>query len=189
VEKEHIITSEENSSEEEILIRSQTDSEAFKSIYTKYFKKIFLFVLHRVGEKQVSADITQQVFLKALMGLSKFQFKGLPFSAWLYRIAINECNDFFRKTKKSRLVVLEETKVEHLFEELTSDNTQEELARKLPLILQRLNVDELQVIEFRFFEGKPFKEIAEILGITETYAKVKTYRTLEKMKKLFLSKK
>ena len=189
METGQISTSERDSNEEDVLTRSRTDPEAFKSIYTKYFKKIFLFVLHRVGEKQISADITQQVFLKALMGLSKFQFKGLPFSAWLYRIAINECNDFFCKTKKSRLVVLEEAKVEHLFEELTSDNTQEELERKLPLILQRLKVDELQVIEFRFFEGKPFKEIAEILSITETYAKVKTYRTLEKMKKLFLSKK
>ena len=189
MEKEQTFTSEENSNEEDILQRSRTDPEAFKSIYTKYFKKIFLFVLHRIGEKQISADITQQVFLKALMGLSKFQFKGLPFSAWLYRIAINECNDFFRKTKKSRLVVLEESKVGHLFEELTSDNTQEELELKLPLILQKLNVDELQLIEFRFFEARPFKEIAEMLDITETYAKVKTYRTLEKMKKLFLTKK
>ena len=84
---------------------------------------------------------------------------------------------------------LEESKVGHLFEELTSDNTQEELELKLPLILQKLNVDELQLIEFRFFEARPFKEIAEMLDITETYAKVKTYRTLEKMKKLFLTKK
>jgi RNA polymerase sigma-70 factor (ECF subfamily) len=188
VEIERLIASGKDADEEGILIRSRTDPEAFRSIYTKYFKKIFLFVLHRVGEKQISADITQQVFLKSLTGLSKFQFKGLPFSAWLYRIAINECNDFFRKTKKSRLVVLDEHHVENLFEELTHDNTQEELERRLPTILQKLNSDELQLIEFRFFERKPFKEIAEILAITETYAKVKTYRTLEKMKKLFLSK-
>ena len=98
MEIDRIADSEKNWNEEEVLTLSRTDPEAFKSIYTKYFKKIFLFVLHRIGEKQISADITQQVFLKALMGLSKFQFKGLPFSAWLYRIAINECNDFFRKT-------------------------------------------------------------------------------------------
>ena len=189
MEKEPIVTSEENLNEEDILQRSRTDPQVFKSIYTKYFKKIFLFVLHRIGERHISADVTQQVFLKALMGLGKFQFKGLPFSAWLYRIAINECNDFFRKTKKSRLVVLEEAHVYHLFEELTFDNTQQELEKKLPLILERLSPDELQLIEFRFFEGKPFKEIAEILAITETYAKVKTYRTLDKMKKLFLNKK
>lgn len=100
MEIERVIASGKDVDEEGFLIRSQTDPEAFRYIYTKYFKKIFLFVLHRVGEKQISADITQQVFLKALTGLSKFQFKGLPFSAWLYRIAINECNDFFRKTKK-----------------------------------------------------------------------------------------
>jgi len=189
METEQISISDSDGNEEAILIRSRTNPEAFKSIYTKYFKKIFLFVLHRVGEKQISADITQQVFLKALIGLSKFQFKGLPFSAWLYRIAINECNDFFRKVKKSRLVVLEDAKVEYLFEELTAENTQDELERKLPSILQQLSEEDLQLIEFRYFERKPFKEIAEILDITETHAKVKTYRTLEKMKKLFLSKK
>ena len=85
--------------------------------------------------------------------------------------------------------MLEEAHVYHLFEELTFDNSQQELEKKLPLILERLSPDELQLIEFRFFEGKPFKEIAEILAITETYAKVKTYRTLDKMKKLFLNKK
>ena len=86
METEQINTSERDKNEEEILTRSKSEPEAFKSIYTKYFKKIFLFVLHRIGEKQISADITQQVFLRALMGLSKFQFKGLPFSAYLLRI-------------------------------------------------------------------------------------------------------
>ena len=62
----------------------------------------------------------------------------------------------------------------------------EELKLKLPHILERLKEEELEVIELRFLEGRPFKEVAEILGITETYAKVKTYRILEKMKKLFV---
>ncbi len=189
MEKEKIDTSDTTWNEEEVLTRSKTDPEAFKSVYTKYFKKIFLFVLHRIGERQISADITQQVFLKALTGLGKFQFKGLPFSAWLYRIAINECNDFFRKTKKQRQVVLEEGAIEHLFEELTSENTLEDLQNRLPSILEKLSPDELHLIELRFFESRAFKEIGDILAITETHAKVKTYRTLEKMKKLFLNRK
>ncbi len=81
--------------------RSQTDPEAFKPLYEKYFKKIFLFVLRRVNEKEIARDITQQIFLKALNSIRKFQLRGLPFSAWLFRIAINECNDYFRKTKKA----------------------------------------------------------------------------------------
>lgn len=84
-------------------------------------------------------------------------------------------------------MTIQEKMVEHLYEELTSDTGLDDLVRKLPAILERLAVNELQIIELRFFEQRPFKEIADILGITETYAKVKVYRVLDKMKKLFLN--
>jgi RNA polymerase sigma-70 factor, ECF subfamily len=176
--------------DEDILIkRSQSDPEAFKPLYQKYFKKIFLFIFHRTGDKELTGDLTQQVFLKALKSISKFQLRGLPFSAWLYRIAINECNDFFRKSKRSRVVMLDESITENLFEELTADTQIDELTRRLPSILQGLKPADLQLIELRFFEGRSFREIGILLEITETYAKVKTYRALDKMKKLFLLKK
>jgi RNA polymerase sigma-70 factor, ECF subfamily len=175
--------------EEAWINQSMKDPTAFRPLYERYFRKVFLFVLHRVGDKEVANDLTQQAFLNALTKIGGYQFRGVPFSAWMFRIAINQCNDFFRKTKRTRTVVLENSKVEHLYEELTADQTQEEWQRRLPFILETLSPDELQVIELRFFESRPFKEVAEILGITETYAKVKTYRILEKMKNLFLKKK
>jgi RNA polymerase sigma-70 factor (ECF subfamily) len=177
----------EGKDEVEALLQSQTDPQAFKPIYQKYFKRIFLFVLHRVGDRATASDITQQVFLKALAGLRKFQFRGLPFSAWLYRIAINECNDFFRQSKKIRVVTIEEADVNHLYEELTQDITVEQLHQKLPHILQKLDPQELYFLELRFFENHSFREVGEILGLSEVNAKVKTYRILDKMKKLFLS--
>ena len=172
--------------EESVILKSQADPEAFRPLYEKYFKRIFLFVHHRIGEKALSADITSQVFLKALLNINKFTLRGVPFSAWLFRIAVNECHDFFRKHKRYRLVTMEEEMVDHLFEELTSETRLDDLRQKLPAILQKLSENELQIIEMRFFEQRPFKEVADILGITETYAKVRVYRTLDKMKKLFL---
>jgi RNA polymerase sigma-70 factor, ECF subfamily len=183
------LTAAERLDEDMLIKRSQSDPEAFKPLYEKYFKKIFLFVFHRTGDKELTGDLTQQVFLKALKGISKFQLRGLPFSAWLYRIAINECNDFFRKSKRTRVVMLDDSITENLFEELTADSQIEELTRKLPTILQQLKQTDLQLIEFRFFEGRSFREIGLLLEITETHAKVKTYRALDKMKKLFLLKK
>ncbi len=178
----------ERLNEEKIIIQSQADIEAFKSLYEKYFKRIYLFLFHRTGDRELTSDLTQQVFLKAMKNISKFQPRGLPFSAWLYRIAINECNDFFRKSKRARVVMLDESITENLFEELTADNQIDELTRKLPSILQELKTTDLQLIEFRFFEGRSFSEIGMLLEITETHAKVKTYRALDKMKKLFLLK-
>jgi RNA polymerase sigma-70 factor (ECF subfamily) len=179
------ITPKDTQEEIDILERSKSDPEAFRWIYEKYYKKIFFFVLHRIGERQTSADITQQVFLKALNGLPKFQFIGLPFSAWLYRIAINECNDYFRKASKTRLVTLDDADIELIYEELTTEVSIEQLHQKLPLILKKLKSEDLYLLELRFFESKSFKEVGEILGLTEVNAKIKTYRILDKMKKLF----
>jgi len=180
-----VVTETERLSEALLIKKSLVDSESFRPLYEKYYKRIFLFIFHRIGHKEQSADIVQQVFLKALGGLSKFQDKGFPFSAWLYRIAINECNGHFRKTKQIRLVTLDEADVTHLFDEITVDQTVENLSQKLPAILQQLRQEELELIVLRYFESRPFAEIASILSITETHAKVKTYRILKKMKKLF----
>jgi len=166
--------------------KSQADPEAFKPLYEKYFKKIFLFILHRAGDKAITADLTSQVFLKALTNIHTFQLRGVPFSAWLYRIALNECNDFFRKQKRYRIVTIDDTAIEELYEEITADTTAQHLGKKLPDILHQLSTTELQIIELRYFEQRPFKEVADIMGISENHAKTKTYRILDKMKKLFL---
>jgi RNA polymerase sigma-70 factor (ECF subfamily) len=64
----------------------------------------------------------------------------------------------------------------------------EEYSAKLPDVIAELNEDDLQLVEMRFFEKRPFKEIAEILNITENNAKVKLYRILDKMKTAILKK-
>ncbi|MEO8472201.1 MAG: sigma-70 family RNA polymerase sigma factor [Chryseolinea sp.] len=178
----HQALAEENS----LIEKSKLDPQSFRSLYEKYFKRIFVFVLHRTGDKALSADITSQVFLKALLNINKYKSKGLPFSAWLFRIALNECNDYFRKNNRHRIVTMDEEMVASLHEEITAEHRIEDLKNHLPAILEKLSAPDLQIIEMRFFEQRPFKEVADILGITETYAKVKVYRVLDKMKKLFL---
>lgn len=171
--------------EEDDILRSIKNPENFRVLYERYYRQIFLFILHRVGDKELSGDVSSQVFLKALCNLHKYQPRGLPFSAWLYRIAVNECNEFFRKAKRLRVVVLDEAHSEKLYEEIMDHDPLEEVKRMLPKVLEKLKFEELQLIELRFLENRPFLEVANILGITENYAKVRTYRILGKMKKHF----
>lgn len=77
--------------ENEIIEAAKNDPVQFKPLYEKYFKRIFLFVYHRVEDRDITADLTSQIFLKAMQRMHQFKFRGLPFSSWLYRIAINEC--------------------------------------------------------------------------------------------------
>lgn len=169
-----------------MILQAKGDPSAFRPLYEKYYKPIFIFLLHRTGDKELTADLTSQVFLRALMGLKKYEVRGLPFSSWLYRIAINECNSFFRKNKSVRTVVLEEHHADRLYEEMFGETAAEDLRRDLPHILQKLRPGELQIVELRFLEGRPFREVADILNISETHAKVKTYRVLDRMRKLFI---
>ena len=84
--------------------------------------------------------------------------------------------------------MLDDSHADVLYEEMFGADRLEELKTKLPYILEKLSADEIQLIQLRFLEERPFKEVAEILQVTENYAKVKTYRVLEKMKKLFTGK-
>lgn len=156
----------------------------FRPLYDRHYKSIYIFVLKRVNDRSVAADISSQVFLKVLQALPKYSLKGIPFSAWLYRIAINEINQFFRKVKSDRYVSLDYGTLTFLYDELNYDFTKESLLDKLPHALQNLSETELYIIELRFFEQLSFKEISILLDIKEVGAKVKTYRTLEKLKKI-----
>jgi len=172
--------------ENETIEASKNDPAQFRPLYEKYFKRIFLFVYHRVEDRDISSDLTSQIFLKAMQRIHQFEFRGLPFSSWLYRIAINECTDYFRKSKRSKVVYVEDVSFHHLFDEMFPEDPQTQLEKKLQVVLQQLKPIELQIIELRYFEDLPFKMVAEILNISEVNAKVRTYRTLDKMKKIFL---
>lgn len=159
----------------------------FRPLYERYFDPIFRFIMSRCGEESVAGDICSQVFLKAMQKLNSYEFKGVPFSAWLYRIASNEVAQYYRNTKKLRVVSAEETQIEDMVEEMEFDDLSAYRSVMLE-VLEELKPVDLQLIEMRFFEKRPFKEIADILDLSESNAKVKTYRILERMKKKILKR-
>src|SRR6188768_3385607 len=115
---EYQLKNESFSIERDQVEKAKKDPEAFRPLYEKYFRQIFLFILHKVDDKEVTADICSQVFLKAMTHLQGYEHKNLPFSAWLYRIAVNETMAHFRKTQKTRHVVIDEKVLEKLYEEV-----------------------------------------------------------------------
>lgn len=179
------VSNEAMQEEWEQIQAAQTNPASFRVLYEKYYNPIFRFVFRRTADESISADLCSQVFIKALQRLTSYQFKGVPFSAWLYRIASNEVAQHFRNTAKHRIISIDQTNLHQLEAELEEPN--DELHQNAMIkALDELKEQEVQLIEMRFFENRPFKEIAEILGLTESNAKIKTYRTLEKMKKFIL---
>ena len=161
---------------------AQQNPARFRPLYERYYEPIFRFVFRRTADSDLTADLCSQVFLKALQRLGAYQYRGVPFSAWLFRIASNEVAQHFRQNSQKRTVSIEENTLSEVAEEMELEGDiwhMEELVEAL----DTLKPADLALIELRFFEQRPFKEIAEILDITESNAKVKTYRILERLRK------
>ena len=155
----------------------------FNVLYEKYFKSIYVFIYRRTNNEELTADITSHVFLKALINIKKYKYKGVPFSGWLFRIAFNEVNMYFRKNKTNRIVSIEQSGILQIAQEAEmTDNT--EALQSMTNALKKLDSDDIHLIELRFFEKRSFAEVGEIIGITENNAKVKIYRIIDKLKRL-----
>lgn len=175
-------TGEQLADELMIIEAAKRDPEKFAPLYEKYYRQIFNYVHQRMDSKDTAFDITGQVFLKALTNLERYQFKGVPFASWLYRIAHNEVMQVYRTQKDKRAINADIGDLRFICEENESPFF-EEYIPAIKQLIQQLDHDDLQLVELRYFEKRPFKEIAEILDITEVNAKVRMYRIIEKLKK------
>ena len=162
---------------------SKTNPQCFEPLYVKYYELILKFVYKRVESFDDCKEIVAIVFTKALTNINKYKDQGFPFSSWLYRIAINEINQFYRNSKKMRAISIDEKGIKNLVAE--TDTEKRELISNLKIALNYLSEEEYMIIELRYFEERPFSEVGEILGITENNAKVKTYRIIEKLKGVY----
>jgi len=172
-----------NEEEKRQIENSKTDPQCFEPLYLKYYEQILKFVYKRMETLDDSREITAIVFTKALTGISKHKDLGFPFSSWLYRIAINEINQFYRDSKKMRAISLDEKSIKYIAEEVELGNT--ELISALKKALLYLSEEDLLLIELRYFEERPFLEVAQILEVTESNAKIKTYRVLNKLRSVY----
>jgi len=180
--------------EEEKLVRQARKSpDAFAQLYDQYYPKIFGYVLRRSANIEVAQDITSETFLKALSKLWQFRWRNVSFSSWLYKIATNEVNQYFRKAEYKKSISLEELQ-EQGFELPSSHDPEGELIEAQDKLEQhqdfleiqekisRLSAKYQEVIALRFFEKKQINEIAEILGKREGTIKSLLHRAVEQLR-------
>lgn len=172
-----------NAAEDALLVvKAKKDMQCFEVLYKKYYSQIFKFVHKRVANTDLVNDITSQVFLKAMVNLKKYNHQGFPFSSWLYRIALSELGDMFRSDTAERALKVEWALSSDLFSDLDEEQGKYD-AERLANVLNSLSEENLNMIEMRYFEKIKLKDIAEILNLSESNAKVKMHRTLNKLRK------
>lgn len=170
--------------DQQLVLLAQRNRKAFALIYEKYFERIYLFIYKRVQDEALAGDLCQETMLKAMFNIAKYENRGAPFSAWLYRIASNEVNLHFRKAKKVIEVEVQERDLVSLMTEIKLTNTAD-LTEQERLVgeLSKLEPEQAEIIDLRFFMQYSFKEIAEFYNITEANAKMRLYRVLDRIKK------
>jgi len=172
---------------ETIIKASIQDINRFSEIYDLYYEQVFRFIYQRNGSKDESADIASTVFLKALENLKKYQFRGIPFLAWLLRIASNEVINFYRNKKIPVTYNLNLKEVQNMSDEIEEsdfDNNWQNLIN----VMNKLSSEEMELLHLRYFDGFSYSRIGEILNISENGAAVKMHRIIQSLKKLLNNK-
>jgi RNA polymerase sigma-70 factor (ECF subfamily) len=159
----------------------------FKMLYHRHYCDVFNQVEKRIKNEEISADITQQVFLEAIRSLKKYNYQQYGLSTHLYRTIINKCSNFFRSGRHKRHLVVNEKMTTTLLEEVGLMSCHGAKKERLIQALELLNIQEIELLELRFAEHKIFHEQGYIMNMSENTAKLKTYSLLNKIKCLMKS--
>ncbi|MCS7088303.1 MAG: sigma-70 family RNA polymerase sigma factor [Thermoflexales bacterium] len=181
--------------ESDLVRRAKTDREAFGLLYERYVTAIYRYVFYRVGNVQDAEDLTARVFLRALNHIHRYDERGLPFSAWLYRIAHNVVVNFHRDQRRHPSLSLEEVAedVERHPTAATTDEDAEavdqafDAARARAHLLRairHLPEERQHLLVLKFVQGLSNAEIGAIMNRSEGAVKSLYHRTLIQLRAL-----
>jgi RNA polymerase sigma-70 factor (ECF subfamily) len=158
---------------------AKDDTAAFGELYERHVRRIYNYIYYRTSNAQDAEDLTAKVFMRALNHVETYDERGVPFTAWLYRIAHNLVANWYRDRSRRKIIPLDEFVDKGLRSEIPEvvAEEQEEQDRLLESI-GRLPPDRQQLLILKYVERLSNAEIGEIMGKTEGAVKSLYYRTL-----------
>jgi RNA polymerase sigma-70 factor (ECF subfamily) len=172
------LTAPETADQERVLIEAaQRDPTRFAALYESHFGRVYAYAVRRLRSRQDAEDITAEVFQQALANLRRFEWRGVPFCAWLYRIAANALADRSKRAAREQgnPPLKLEPESEPPFERLEAQARLYQLVRELP-------DDQRRVIELRFTEEKSIRDVAVELGRSEGAVKQLQLRAIQRLR-------
>lgn len=184
VEKPASIASSERSDDRLLVDAAQKDPARFAVLYEHNFELVYAYIARRVRDRSAAEDLTSEVFQKALEHLPGFTWRGVPFAAWLLRIASNIVKDRSKRAAKAPQTADLEEAID------ISQVNLEELEQRACVFrfVDQLPEDQCRVVKLRFAEGKSIREIAGELGRTEGAVKQLQFRGLQSLRAQFAGK-
>lgn len=179
--------------ERQLVEQARKDPDKFGVLFDKYYQQIFDYTIRRVGDVAVAQDLSSTVFYKAYRKLWQFKWRGLPFVAWLYRIASNEVKSYYRKSS-AHMISLDDLKEDVGFEVVGKENLEHELLKaelelekhfdflRVMREIEKLDTKYQEVIHLKFFEQMKIKEMSQVLGKKPGTIKSLVSRGLSKLR-------
>ncbi len=169
----------DHEAEAELIEQAKNDPVAFGVLYERYVDRIYSYIYYRTGNQQDAEDLTARAFFKALDHIKRFDNRGVPFSAWLYRIAHNLVANWHRDRSRRRELVLEDQVQTPLGTGSPERLAEASEAREALLgAIRRLPDDRQQLILLKFSDALPNAQIGAIMGRSEGAIKSLYHRTL-----------
>jgi RNA polymerase sigma-70 factor (ECF subfamily) len=169
--------------DEVLAVRARTDREAFGILYERHVRRIYNYVYYRTGSVADAEDLTARTFFQALSNLHRYQVQGVPFSAWLFRIAHNLVANWHRDTGRHHA-----TSTDGIVEVAANGDGPHDSAesaeerRELHKVIRRLPPDRQQLLILKYVEQMSTEEIALVMGKTEGAVKALLHRTIERLR-------
>ena len=165
--------------DQELIEFAKDNPDLFGELYERYVDRIYNYIYHRVGNVHDAEDLTSRTFFRALSHLQHYEDKGVPFSAWLYRIAHNLVANWHRDRSRRQLISLDGL-LRLAAPEQSPERAIEEQAEResLRAAIRRLPADRQQLLILKFGERLSNAEIGQIMGRTEGAIKSLYHRTL-----------
>jgi RNA polymerase sigma-70 factor (ECF subfamily) len=165
--------------DERLLIEAaQKDPRRFAELYESHFDRVYSYVVRRVYDRAAAEDLTADVFHQALANLPRFEWRGVPFAAWLYRIAANAIADRAKRATRESGTPAQEPATDPPDPALVDSERRAELFR----LVRELPEDQRRVLVRRFAEQRSIREIANELGRSEGAVKQLQFRALETLR-------
>lgn len=166
-------------SDTELVQMAKNSQEAFGVLYERYVTKIYNYIYYRTGNHHDTEDLTAMVFYRAMGHIENYTERGVPFQAWLYRIAHNLVANWHRDRGRRKIIALEEFAGPAPLSEIPDAQTEDKEEREILLqTIRRLPEERQQLLILKFIEKMSNAEIGEIMGRTEGAIKSLYHRTL-----------
>jgi RNA polymerase sigma-70 factor (ECF subfamily) len=176
--------------DERLLIEAaQKDPACFADLYEINFERVYAYVVKRVGNRVETEDVTSEVFHQALANLKRFEWRGIPFAAWLFRIAANLISDRWQRSGREVLddsghIESAQSKSVQIKSGQVSPAEIEEVEQRATLyrLVDTLPAEQRRVVVLRFVEQKSIKEVAQEVRKTEGAVKQLQFRALTSLR-------